>query len=158
MRADPQLAPADRVAAADRDAVTGPPDELGCAPVPALLAPEECRSPSALHPQVERFRSFADVRRVRFGSGQYRYFAHPVPDLVARLREAFSPLEQWPRARSRSAANVIRQRDALVLTTSERRPVLSSRGWSTGPITHGVSVVRSEVRHALGLVFHDAQP
>jgi len=158
MSADPQLAPADRVAAADWDAITEQMNELGCAPVPGILTVEECRSLSALYPQVERFRSTVDMQRVRFGSGQYRYFAHPVPDLVARLREAFSPLEQWPRARSRSAANVIRQRDALVLTTSERRPVLSSRGWSTGPITHGVSVVRSEVRHALGLVFHDAQP
>jgi hypothetical protein len=36
------------------------------------------------------------------------------------------------------------------------RPVRSQRGWSAAPVRHGVSVIRSGRRVALGLVFHDA--
>ena len=43
----------------------------------------------------------------------------------------------------------------IVFTTRDR-PVRSARGWSAAPMRHGVSTVRSGVRHTLGLVFHDA--
>ncbi|MGH3531437.1 MAG: 2OG-Fe(II) oxygenase, partial [Mycobacterium sp.] len=36
------------------------------------------------------------------------------------------------------------------------RPVRSTRGWSASPVRHGLSVVRSGERYALGLIFHDA--
>lgn len=63
--------------------------------------------------------------------------------------------EQRPRAQSRATATVIPQGHGLVFTTRER-PVRSARGWSIGPIRHGVSTVRSGQRFTLGLVFHDA--
>jgi hypothetical protein len=63
--------------------------------------------------------------------------------------------EQRPRAQSRATATVIPQGHGLVFTTRER-PVPSKRGWSVGPVRHGVSVVRSGQRFTLGLVFHDA--
>jgi hypothetical protein len=34
--------------------------------------------------------------------------------------------------------------------------VESKRGWSVGPVRHGVSVIRSGERHTLALVMHDA--
>jgi uncharacterized protein len=40
--------------------------------------------------------------------------------------------------------------------TPELRPVRTVRGWSAGPVRHGVSTVRSGRRHALGVVFRDA--
>lgn len=46
----------------------------------------------ALYDQAERFRSTIDMARHRFGQGQYRYFAHPLPAAVAELRGSF-----WPR-------------------------------------------------------------
>ncbi|WP_163509607.1 2OG-Fe(II) oxygenase [Fodinicola acaciae] len=67
----------------------------------------------------------------------------------------FLLVEQRPRAQSRATATVLRQGHALIFTTRDR-PVASARGWSTGPVRHGVSVVRSGIRHTLGLVFHDA--
>src|SRR4051795_10176760 len=66
-------------------------DAHGHAQTPQLLTAQECASISALYEDVERFRSTIDMARYRFGSGQYRYFDHPLPDLVARLRQAFYP-------------------------------------------------------------------
>lgn len=67
----------------------------------------------------------------------------------------FLLVEQRPRAQSRGTATALPQGHALIFTTRDR-PVRSSRGWSIGPMRHGVSTVRSGRRHALGLVFHDA--
>jgi uncharacterized protein len=67
----------------------------------------------------------------------------------------FLLLEQRPRAQSRGTALLIPHGHGLVFTTRDR-PVRSARGWSAAPVRHGVSVIRSGVRHTLGLVFHDA--
>jgi len=63
--------------------------------------------------------------------------------------------EQRPRAQSRGTAMVLEQGHGLAFTTRDR-PVRSARGWSAAPVRHGVSTVRSGLRHTLGLVFHDA--
>jgi uncharacterized protein len=68
----------------------------------------------------------------------------------------FVMVEQRPRAQSRATVTAIAQGRALVFTTRDR-PVRSSRGWSAAPMRHGVSVLRSGRRRALGLVFHDAR-
>jgi hypothetical protein len=67
----------------------------------------------------------------------------------------FVVVEQRPRAQSRATALRVRRGHAVVFTTRDR-PVRSSRGWSSGPMRHGVSTVLSGRRHTLGLVFHDA--
>lgn len=66
-------------------------DEHGCALMRPLLTPEQCREISGLYDEVERFRSTIDMARYRFGSGQYRYFDHPLPTVVAELRESLYP-------------------------------------------------------------------
>jgi hypothetical protein len=68
----------------------------------------------------------------------------------------FVMVEQRPRAQSRATTTVIGLSQGLVFTTSDR-PVRSARGWSTAPMRHGVSLVRSGRRRTLGLVFHDAR-
>jgi uncharacterized protein len=215
-------------------------DEHGCALTDELLTPEQCEEIAGLYDDVRRFRSTIDMARYRFGSGQYRYFDHPLPDLVAKLREEFYPqllpvarewaaklnrpapwpdtLEEWlddchragqtkptpillkyqagdwnalhrdlygdlvfplqiviglnkpgidheggefllveqrPRAQSRGTVTMLPQGRGLIFTTRDR-PVKSARGWSASPVRHGVSTVRSGLRHTLGLVFHDA--
>ncbi|WP_419996174.1 2OG-Fe(II) oxygenase [Streptomyces boninensis] len=67
----------------------------------------------------------------------------------------FLLVEQRPRAQSRGTATVLEQGRGLVFTTRDR-PVRTTRGWSAGPVRHGVSAVRSGHRHTLGLVLHDA--
>ncbi|HEU4948247.1 MAG TPA: 2OG-Fe(II) oxygenase [Kribbella sp.] len=215
-------------------------DEVGCALTPPLLTPTQCSEISQLYDDAARFRATIDMARYRFGSGQYRYFAHPLPEPVAELREAFYPhllpiardwadrlgrpapwpdtlaewlddchragqvrptpillryragdwnalhrdlygdlvfplqvvigldrpgvdhdggefllVEQRPRAQSRGTVTALPQGHGLIFTTRDR-PVRSSRGWSAAPVRHGVSTVRSGLRHTLGLVFHDA--
>jgi hypothetical protein len=66
-------------------------DEHGWAPLPALLTPAECRATAALYDEETRFRSHVVMARHGFGRGEYRYFAYPLPALVAGLRTALYP-------------------------------------------------------------------
>ena len=235
------LAIAERVDRLDWPALTNGLDDVGVAPTSPVLSAAECRSLIDLYDDDRRFRSTIDMARHRFGQGQYRYFADPLPPIVAELRGAFWPhllpvarewarrrdrpapwpddfddwrdqchragqtrptplmlrygpgdwnalhrdlygelvfplqvvvgldepgvdytggelvvVEQRPRAQSRATATSIPQGDGLVFTTRER-PIRTKRGWANGPMRHGVSTVRSGRRHALGLVFHDAE-
>ena len=233
--------PAARVAAQDWAALTDELDEHGNALTGQLLTPGQCQEIAAVYDEDDRFRATIDMARHRFGSGQYRYFTHELPDVVRELREAFYPrllpvardwaerlgqpapwpdtlgewverchaagqsksaqillrygpgdwnalhrdvfgdllfplqvvigldvpgadftggefimTEQRPRAQSRGSSTTLPQGHGLIFTTRDR-PVASRRGWSIGPMRHGVSTVRSGRRRTLGLVFHDAK-
>jgi hypothetical protein len=78
---------ADRLAALDWDRIAAALDETGGAATGPLLAPEECARLRAAWDE-DRFRSRIDMRQHGFGSGEYRYFADPLPPLVAELRAA----------------------------------------------------------------------
>jgi hypothetical protein len=215
-------------------------DEVGIAGPFPLLTADECHALVAGYDDDARFRSTIDMARYRFGKGHYRYFAYPLPPIVAELRAAFWPalltiardwaarrdqpapwpddLEAWleqchaagqnrptplllryetgdwnalhrdlygdlvfplqviigldrpgedytggelvvveqrPRSQSRATTMVLPQGQAAIVTTRDR-PIRNDRGWSTAPLRHGVSTVRSGRRHALGLLFHDA--
>ncbi|MHA6757923.1 2OG-Fe(II) oxygenase [Streptacidiphilus sp. PAMC 29251] len=80
-----------RIAGADWTAVTDEVNEHGCALLPQLLTPAECAEIAALYEQAELFRATIDMRRYRFGSGEYRYFDRPFPTAVQRLREELYP-------------------------------------------------------------------
>lgn len=83
--------PASRVDATDWHTVADELDQHGCALTGPLLTPDECRGIAALYDEADRFRSTVDMARHRFGSGQYRYFGHDLPEQVAELRQAFYP-------------------------------------------------------------------
>ncbi len=240
MSAQAESSIARRVAELSWPAISASLDDLGCAPTGTVLTSSECSEIAALYERDELFRSTIDMSRYRFGRGQYRYFARPIPPIVSRLRSAFWPhllpiardwaarcgrpapwcddlegwleqchaagqsrptplllrygpgdwnalhrdlygelvfplqvvlgldepgvdytggefvvVEQRPRDKSRGTVMSIPRGRGLVFTTRDR-PVRSSRGWSAAPMRHGLSVLRSGRRHALGLVFHDA--
>jgi uncharacterized protein len=63
-------------------------DARGFATLGPLLDAAECAALIALYPDRERFRSRIVMERLRYGVGEYKYFARPMPDLVERLRVA----------------------------------------------------------------------
>src|SRR5713226_2921284 len=80
-----------RVAAYDWQALAGELDSYGCAVLPKLLLPAECRTIAALYPDESHFRSHIHMARHGFGKGEYRYFKYPLPDLLGGLRTALYP-------------------------------------------------------------------
>jgi hypothetical protein len=63
-------------------------DAWGFARLPHLLDGRTCTATARLYERDALFRKTVSMDRHRFGCGEYRYFADPVPPLVAQLREA----------------------------------------------------------------------
>ncbi|MBS0448167.1 MAG: 2OG-Fe(II) oxygenase [Proteobacteria bacterium] len=82
---------AERVDSIDWPRVEPELDADGAAVVPRLLEPDDCAALASLYDDDARFRSRVVMARHGFGRGEYRYFARPLPDTVALLREAFYP-------------------------------------------------------------------
>jgi hypothetical protein len=231
---------AGRVARTDWAKAAAALDDLGGALTSELVTAGEAERLAASYRDDRCFRSTVDMARHRFGQGEYRYFAHPLPEAVAGLRRALYPrllpiarswaerlgrpapwpddfeewlerchaagqtkptplilrygagdwnalhrdlygdlvfplqvvvnltrpaedyeggefllVEQRPRAQSRGTSWALPFGRGLAFTTRDR-PIRSARGWSAGPVRHGVSVVRAGHRVTLGLLFHDA--
>lgn len=215
-------------------------DEQGCAVLPGLLGPDECRRIASLYGDEHRFRSQVRMARHGFGRGEYRYFGQPLPGLVQALRATLYPrlvpvanawsermgmdrrypashagfleecaaagqtrptplllryvpgdfnclhqdlygelafplqvaillsepgrdftggefvlTEQRPRMQSRVEVVPLGQGDAVVFAVHSR-PVRGTRRDYRVNLRHGVSRVRSGMRHTLGIIFHDA--
>jgi hypothetical protein len=81
---------AERVAALDWDAMAADLDAHGCGTCP-MLTPAECASLADRYGADENFRSRVIMARHGFGRGEYKYFAYPLPALVADLRTALYP-------------------------------------------------------------------
>lgn len=77
-----------RVDAAPWASIASQIDELGCAPIPQLLTSAEAHRLIDLYENGDAFRSTVDMGRHRFGEGEYRYLAWPLPDPVEELRQA----------------------------------------------------------------------
>jgi uncharacterized protein len=81
----------DRVDGADWAGIAAEVGDLGGALTPRLLAPAECRALAGLYDHEGRFRSVVDMERYRFGAGEYKYFARPLPEPVEQLKQALYP-------------------------------------------------------------------
>ena len=66
-------------------------DAHGCATTGPLLTPAQCAALVETYVSDAPFRSRIVMARHGFGRGEYKYFAYPLPDLVAELRAALYP-------------------------------------------------------------------
>ena len=122
----------------DGFAVTGP-----------LLDPGQCRQLIELFDDDAAFRSTVDMARLSFGEGRYRYFADPLPPLVAALRTRLYP----PLAAIANRWAGLLGEEPFPTT----RPRVGARGYHRVQMRHGVSAVHTGRRHVLGVIFHNAR-
>ena len=82
-----------RVAALDWPAIASGLDAQGCALTGPLsvLTPDECQSLAESYAADALFRSRVIMARHGFGRGEYKYFAHPLPEPILALRTALYP-------------------------------------------------------------------
>jgi uncharacterized protein len=81
----------ERVDGADWAHVAAEVGELGCALTPHLLTADECDALAGLYDRGGQFRSVVSMGRLRFGEGEYKYFARPFPEPVEQLKQALYP-------------------------------------------------------------------
>jgi hypothetical protein len=85
----------ERVAAADWARIAADLDQSGWALLPGLLTDAACAELAGLYPDDGHFRSTIVMARHGFGRGEYKYFAFPLPPLIAVLRAAlYVPLAE----------------------------------------------------------------
>ena len=65
--------------------------QSGYARLGKLLDPAECAELIGLYNRDELFRSRIEMARYRFGEGDYKYFAYPLPPAVDTLRAGTYP-------------------------------------------------------------------
>jgi uncharacterized protein len=90
MRAPAPRQAVSRLTNVDDDRLAAELDAEGWARIEGLLTAHECSELASLYPQDEpTFRSRVVMASHGFGRGEYKYFAYPLPQLIAELREEF---------------------------------------------------------------------
>lgn len=67
----------------------------GFAKIANVFTADECTQLIAGYTDDRLYRSTIDMKRYRFGEGQYRYFNYPLPEIIQKIRtEYYSPLSK----------------------------------------------------------------
>jgi hypothetical protein len=95
--------------------------DRGYAITAPILSDAECNSLVALYNDASRFRSHIIMERYRFGIGDYKYFANPLPELVAELRSSAYPhlaevANHWAESLGENASQYPRAHAAFLKT------------------------------------------
>jgi uncharacterized protein len=110
----PATAPAAPAAGLDWNAIAAELDTHACAVVRGLLSTDQCRALAAVYADDARFRSRIVMARHGFGRGEYKYFAHPLPEVVVELRHAlYPPLARIANAWNQALGVAVRYPDEL---------------------------------------------
>ncbi len=113
------LSIAQRVEALDWNNAEQALSERGCAVTAPILSPAECDSLAALFNDASRFRSHIVMERYRFGIGDYKYFANPLPEIITNLRTSVYPhlaevANHWAEVSGESTPPYPREHTALL--------------------------------------------
>lgn len=81
----------DRLEALDWPTITDAMHGQGYAQVPGVLTPAECAQLIAEYDNPSHYRKTIKMERYRFGLGEYKYFAYPLPPLLAQIRSQVYP-------------------------------------------------------------------
>src|SRR6266853_1801883 len=66
-------------------------DAYGAAVLGPLLSPDQCKTLINEYDNEDLYRSRVIMARHGFGRGEYKYFAYPLPSVIAELRESLYP-------------------------------------------------------------------
>lgn len=64
-------------------------NERGYAHIPEMLHSYECTELKEEYKNDQVYRATIDMQRYRFGKGEYKYFAYPLPAIIQNLRSGF---------------------------------------------------------------------
>jgi len=64
-------------------------NEKGFTIIPSVLSREECEHITGFYSDDPLYRNTINMKRYRFGEGEYKYFNYPLPPVVQVLREEF---------------------------------------------------------------------
>lgn len=111
--------PVESIEALEPEAIRDSLDREGFAITAPMIDEDTCAELARLYVAGEgTFRSTVTMARHGFGSGEYKYFARPLPDLVASLRRAFyqrlAPIANSWNARMGRAADWPADHDSVV--------------------------------------------
>jgi len=130
-----------------------------------LLTPIECRQLISLYAAEASFRSRVDMERHRYGVGEYKYFAHPLPGLVEELRGTAYPhlarlANGWAQALGAASRFPERLEDFLSRChdAGQRRPTPLLLRYETGGYNALHQDVYGEVAFPLQLAVFLSQP
>jgi uncharacterized protein len=62
--------------------------DKGYATIPAFFTPQECIAFREMYDKDKLYRSVISMQRYRFGQGEYKYFAYPLPEMLERFRKS----------------------------------------------------------------------
>jgi uncharacterized protein len=80
-----------RVDSGDWHAITAELNDFGGALLPRLLTDIEADAIKRFYPDDGLFRATINMRRYRFGEGEYRYFHQPYPEPIGALKQSLYP-------------------------------------------------------------------
>jgi hypothetical protein len=66
-------------------------DQNGYVVLPKLISEEICDKLASTYNDSTNFRSVINMKRYQFGSGEYKYFKYPLPNIIDNLRRELYP-------------------------------------------------------------------